>query len=163
MIFAIATTIACASSKEKKPSLDKEYAAFKNVSTNDSLFASAERGFCFGKCPVYKMNIYNSGYATYEGIRNVEMLGTYSGKFTPQQMNELIASAEGISFFSLDENYDNPNVTDLPSATMSIVINAKRHQVKYRAKFPPELRVFQTVFEDMNKEVSWKLEKAFEE
>lgn len=155
MIFSVAVTMACATTKDKKTATS-EYAAFKNVSANDSLFASIERGFCFGKCPVYKLHIYNSGYATYEGIRNVDTIGLFSGKFTVQQMNDLLSGAKGISFFSMQETYDNPNVTDLPMGTISLVSDAKRHQVKYRVKFPQEIKILEAAFEDMVREVSWK-------
>nr|MDQ3101823.1 DUF6438 domain-containing protein [Bacteroidota bacterium] len=46
---------------------------------NDSLVFSIERGACFGKCPFYRLHIYESGFATYEGLGNMEKMGLHHG------------------------------------------------------------------------------------
>jgi len=161
MVVAM-VAMACATKKNAGSVSDAEYSDFKPVAKNDTTFASIERTFCFGTCPVYTLTIGVNGNATYEGTRNVDMLGTYSGKFTPAQMNTLIESAKNIEYLTMESSYDNPHVTDLPSTTTSIVIDGKRKQVMRRIGFPQSIKVFEDTFDELAKEVKWTLVKAVE-
>jgi len=161
LVVAI-TAMACAAKKNSGTMIEKEYAAFKPVEKNDSVFASIHRSFCFGTCPVYTLTINNNGDALYEGTRNVEMMGSYSGKFSAAQMNALIESAKSINYMSMDNTYDDPNITDIPSTTTSIVIDGKRKEVMRRKGFPQEIKTFESTFDDLAKEVKWTMIKAVE-
>ncbi len=155
--------ISCSNSKKvAENSSTDEYSAFKPGDKNDSLFASIERTFCFGTCPVYIFKINNDGTASYEGIRNVKKLGTYSSKVTPAQMNSLIQIAKSIRFLELKAKYDNEMVTDLPSTTTSIVIDGKRKEVMRRYQFPQEIKKLEDAFDELIESLNWKLEKASE-
>src|SRR5690554_8070209 len=50
----------------------------KPVQPKDSLIISFEKTPCFGRCPVYKIKVFESGFAIYEGINFAEKMGTYS-------------------------------------------------------------------------------------
>jgi len=39
----------------------------EKVAPGDSLFVSLSRTPCYGRCPIYKLDIYDSGYSEYEG------------------------------------------------------------------------------------------------
>lgn len=136
-----------------------EYSVFQNDSKDDSLFASIERGFCFGTCPVYKLYIYTNGNAVYEGIKNIEMEGVFAAQLTPEQMNRLIASAKSIGYMEFENEYDDPNVTDKPTTTTSIVIDRTRKEVKRRHRFPKEIVGFEKTFDEIVTEVVWKKTK----
>lgn len=148
-------SMACSTTKKGMSETDA-YTEFQNDSKDDSLFASIERGYCFGTCPVYKLQIYTDGTAVYEGIKNIEMSGVYIAQLTPEQMNRLIASAKSIGYMEFENEYDDPNVTDKPTTTTSIVIDGKRKQVKRRHGFPREIIGFEKTFDEIVAEVEWK-------
>lgn len=158
-----ALTFSCANSKKAlENGSDDEYSSFKPTEKGDSLFASIERTFCFGTCPVYVFKINNDGTATYEGIRNVKRMGTYSSKVTPAQMNKLIEVAKSIHYMDFKDKYDNESVTDLPSTTTSIVINGKRKEVMRRYNYPKEINILEEAFDGLIESLDWKLENAEE-
>lgn len=128
---------------------------FQDVQPGDSLFASIERSFCFGKCPVYTLHIYNSGYAVYNGTANVNLMGRHTSNLTREQMIFLVDKANEINYFELKDVYDNEGVTDLPSATTSIVINGQRKSVKRRFDYPQSILTFEAAFDDIVKRMRW--------
>ena len=70
IIIAITLTLSCKS---------KEKMSQSNSSVADTiLLASIERTPCFGKCPTYKISIYQSGYVIYEGKQHVKNIGLFS-------------------------------------------------------------------------------------
>lgn len=148
MLYFVANS--CASKKDAAVEITSE----SQMENSDSLFASLERGFCYGTCPVYKIEIYNSGYATFVGKANTEMIGTYSTRFTKQQLNSLTTVANEINYMSLDDKYDSP-VTDLPNNKTSIVINGKRKEVLRRHNYPPSILTFEKQFDELIKEAKW--------
>lgn len=159
--FLAALSMACSTTKKGMSESD-EYTVFQNVPVQDSLFAFIERGFCFGTCPVYELYIYTNGFATYRGKQNVERMGTYTGKFTPEQMNQLIASASEIGYMEFEDVYDDPNVTDRPTVTTSIVISGERKQVRRRHDFPLSIKTFESKFDELVDNVKWTKVNATE-
>lgn len=149
--------ISCASKKNANASVvtDTTSNTPVKVGKSDTLYASLERGYCFGKCPVYKVEIYKSGYAVYTGKANVDMIGTFTGRFSKDQLNSLEKVAKEVNYMSLDDVYDNPHVTDIPGITSSIVIDGKRKQVMRRYQYPESIVVFEKQIDQIVSEVKW--------
>lgn len=145
---------ACATNKKVTQATETN-TVFQDVSKGDSLFASIYRSPCFGTCPNYTFSIYNSGYAVYEGKRNAIMEGTFTAQLTVAEMKSLLEMANSINYLSLEDEYDNKNVTDLPSTNTSIVIDGKRKSVKCRLRCPAELTVFQNAFDKLAESKEW--------
>lgn len=160
LVVALAAQVSCSSKKNAvTPEVTEQSSSSDKVKSSDSLFASLERGVCFGKCPVFNLKIYQSGYAVYEGKSNTEMIGIYETRFTKAQLNELTDVAKRINYMSLNDVYDNPGVTDLPSHTSSIVIDGKRKQVTRRHGYPETIVVFEKQMESMVAEATWNPKK----
>ena len=128
---------------------------FENISHDDSLFASIRRGYCYGTCPVYEMKIYNSGFVTYNGIHNLDLLGRHTTTISRVQMTNFIDMVNDMGYLQMDDEYDNPGITDLPETTTSIVINGVRKQVRRRYGYPKSLTVFEKLFDDLIESESW--------
>lgn len=128
---------------------------FEDVAEGDSLFASIEKTYCFGHCPVYTMKIYNKGYVLYEGKANVNLIGKASTVIGTDEMIPFIDMANEIGYFEMKDNYDNEYITDLPSTTTSIVINRKRKTVRRRVDYPNSIKAFEKLFEDMIEAKGW--------
>jgi hypothetical protein len=122
----------------------------------DSLVISFEKTPCFGRCPVYKVKVYASGFATYEGINFSERLGLYSCWFTDLDIERIYQSALAIDFFELEDEYNNPLVSDLPSTQTRINLNGQDHKVKARMNVPEKLKMFQSELEDILLDRDWE-------
>ncbi len=147
--------VACANTKELPEEKNNAMSEFKNISEEDSLFASIKRGFCYGTCPVYEMKIYNSGYTKLEGTRNIELIGKYTTTITGDQMRALLEKAMTIGYMDMEDSYDNSSITDLPESTTSIVVNGKRKQVLKRYGYPKSLSEFEKMFDELLVSEEW--------
>lgn len=122
----------------------------------DSLFFSMERTPCYGRCAVYKLHIFRSGYATFEALRFVEgKEGLYQAKFTKEELKSLTEKIEEIKYFGLADEYNSP-VTDLPSVITSVNLKGKKKSIKDRHQAPPELRQLEKFAEDLLNGKDWK-------
>ncbi|MES2628055.1 MAG: DUF6438 domain-containing protein [Bacteroidota bacterium] len=79
----------------------------------DSLLMSFERTPCFGTCPVFVVNVYKSGYATYFGKSNSIYPGLHYAYVDVASIKEIIKTADELGFFKLNDQYDG-GVSDLP-------------------------------------------------
>ncbi|HNR55900.1 MAG TPA: DUF6438 domain-containing protein, partial [Flavobacteriales bacterium] len=80
----------------------------------DSLVITLQRTPCFGTCPAYMINVYRSGYATYEGHSHVEREGLHRAWIGPDTLQRILKDAESSGFYQFEDRYDR-DVTDLPS------------------------------------------------
>ncbi|MDT5121699.1 MAG: hypothetical protein QOC96_1181 [Acidobacteriota bacterium] len=115
-----------------------------------------ERTTCFGTCPNYTVTLRRDGTITYNGIRFVEMTGTYQGQvYGFERLAQLITSA---GYFNLKDNYSRP-ITDMPSTITSVVMNGKRKTItNYADTGPVELWGIEMAIDGMLK--SARLEKV---
>ena len=124
-------------------------------STEDSLLIAIHRTPCFGRCPVYKIHVYESGFTTYEGINFVDDIGFYKGTASKEIIEAIFAQAKEIDFFNLEDEYDGP-VTDLPSTIMTLVKDGKEKKVKCRYRCPKEVVDFGKFIDNQFKTVEWE-------
>lgn len=110
-------------------------------SASDSLFFRLERTPCLGHCPAYRIHVYASGHATYEGIGQVERLGMHQAMLDRQVLETLLREAETIGFFGLQDSYDRP-VTDIPSTRLRMVSGTRDKSILARTGVPPALKAF---------------------
>jgi hypothetical protein len=122
----------------------------------DSLAVSLERTPCFGRCPVFKIKVYASGFATYEGLNFAEKMGLYSYRFSQTDLDRIYKMAKAIDYFELESEYNDPRVTDLPSTISEIKLNDQAHRVNARMGTPQELKDFHENLGIMLNERDWK-------
>jgi len=128
----------------------------KPVQPKDSLIISFEKTPCFGRCPVYKIKVFESGFAIYEGINFAEKMGTYSTVLSQSQIENIYQSAIEIGYFSLKAEYDNPLISDLPSTLSRINYGGKDHSIMARNGVPEKLKVFHDNLSVTLLEKDWK-------
>jgi hypothetical protein len=124
------------------------------VNDDDSLFASISRSACYGRCPTYKMFIYNDGTVLLEGIRFMEPIGNYTITISKEEMQAFIDKANAIEYMKMDDRYDSP-ITDIPSATTSIVIDGVRKEVYRRHNYPKSILLFEQLFDNLLTSKEW--------
>ncbi len=127
----------------------------EKIAEEAAIFAYLERGACFGHCPTYKVQIFESGKAEYHGIKNVPRLGFHKASFTKEEMMALSAAAMKFGLDTMALEYDNRHVTDLPSSFIGVTINENYKQIKMRHGYPQSLRDFRDYFEELLKSKDW--------
>ena len=103
---------------------------------------SLEKTACFGRCPVFKIIIYNNGECLYNGIKFVKKSGEYNLKINEREVDEILSQATEIGFDNLKNEYSE-RITDLP--TTYIMINNKKIKDYYGA--PSELKDLEKLIE----------------
>ncbi|HRH38129.1 MAG TPA: DUF6438 domain-containing protein, partial [Flavobacteriales bacterium] len=92
-----------------------------------------------GTCKAYRIDVYRSGYATYDGRAHVEKMGKYTTHVGEDAMDLIASKAEGLGFFSMKDKYDG-EVTDLPSTFIRVVAHGKNKQVIGRVGQPVQFK-----------------------
>lgn len=121
----------------------------------DSLVLSLERTPCFGTCKAYRLAVYRSGYATYEGRAHVEKMGPHSARIGTDSLGIIVRLAEKHGFFGMEDKYD-ADVTDLPSTQLRIVADGKDKKVLARVGQPPAFKELVSELETLLLPVAWK-------
>ena len=119
-----------------------------------SLFASIERGACYGFCPTYTMKIYSNGFVEYTGFRAVDMVGSFTRTITQEEMDAILDKAIEIDFINMKESYDGP-VSDLPGTKTTVVIDDKLKEVYRRYDFPKSILSLEVLFDSLLKSLDW--------
>lgn len=143
------------SSPAPPPVVDQSGPRFGGAAEADSLFFSLERTPCFGACQAYRIKIYRSGFATYDGRGNMEKMGMHSGIVPAEMMEDLLGKAERSGFFGLNDKYD-AQVTDLPSTIIQINSNGRMKKVVARVGTPATFKSFAEYAEGQLLPLNWK-------
>ena len=156
LLFTAIMLDACSASRQPARKEKKESNTESKIASRDSLYASIERTPCFGRCPTYKLRIYQSGYATYEGIRFVEKEGIYETHFTKDELKQIADKAKEIGYFDLDDEYDSP-VTDFPSTITSLNKGGNKKSIKNRHHGPDILRNYEKFLDELAAGKKWSM------
>lgn len=129
----------------------------EEVLDTDSLFATYERTACFGRCPILKLQIFKSGLIIYEAIKWAEPEGLWYAYTDETSLKNIMEAAENIDFFALDDEYDQGNVTDLPSTIYMLNKDGNHKRIKARYQYPEELKQLQAQFDALiAAQTDWK-------
>lgn len=121
----------------------------------DSLFLYLERTPCFGACKAYRIEVFNSGFATYNGRGNMEKEGPHTGRVGADTLRLIRAKAQELGFKDMQDKYD-AEVTDLPSTYLRITLNGKPKQVMGRVGQPAAFKQLVAYVEGLLLPVPWK-------
>jgi len=121
----------------------------------DSLFFRLERTPCFGPCKAYRISVYRSGYATFDGILNMEKEGPHAHRIEKKVLEDLLVKAQELGFFDLKDKYD-AEVTDLPSTVVRIAANGKDKTVLGRVGAPSAFKQLVEYAEGVLLPMPWK-------
>ncbi len=120
------------------------------------VFLTHERTPCYGTCEVFVFTIYTDGTCRFEGKHFVERLGMYVSKISQAQMDDILKQANEIGFFSMENTYDNPGISDLPAIITEISHNGKNKRIENRYKGPDDLIFFQKKLDEFIHSLDWK-------
>lgn len=125
-----------------------------DANTEKTIFASIQKTACYGRCPVYTMEIYSDGSVHLNGINFIDKIGNYTSSITPEQKQEFIAVAKEIDYMNLEDKYDGP-VTDLPATITSITLDGVTKSVYRRVDYPERILAFEKLFTSLLDTLEW--------
>jgi hypothetical protein len=123
--------------------------------------AAIEKGSCFGKCPVYKMEIFRDGKVVYEGKRHTKKLGVYSKTITQKELAAISKEFKAAGFDTLPNSYESL-VADLPSTMLYFGNGAKGKTVIGKENRPQKVLKIQYALERIADSDGWLMVQASE-
>jgi len=92
---------------------------------------SLTRTNCYGKCPVYKVTVYGTGNVEFEGFANTKVLGKQSTQIPVDSVRTLVAEIEKNQYYALKDNYEEYQMTDLPTVFTEVEIDGVLKKIKH--------------------------------
>ena len=122
-------------------------------------------GACFGFCPIYKMEINADKTAIFEAERfnfsrdthSQENEGNFKGTIAAEKYSELMEKFAALKAKNLKNFYGNKNVTDLPTAYLTITYadGSIKKIEDYGKRGTPELQKLYEFFDDLRTSQNW--------
>ena len=127
----------------------------KKCSTDNEIVFSMSKTRCYGKCPVYTIDIYSNGHVIYEGKSNVDKIGKFEKNITQKELSDLKKAFLDSKFFDFEDEYVS-NATDLPTTYILFRNNGKEKKIKDYHKAPKELKALEKLLDDIaNSTTDW--------
>ncbi|MBL7766643.1 MAG: energy transducer TonB [Chitinophagaceae bacterium] len=114
-----------------------------------------ERTACFGRCPVYTLELRKNGTIIYVGKKNVTMIGTHTGTLPLSLTKKFLANAGKYKIISLSNNYTE-KASDLPRLICTFHINKKMKVIKNAQAGPEYLVGLALELDNLLEKVKWK-------
>lgn len=148
--------LSLAGCKEKKSTTDSDQPSIQETVAAYEVLRYRKTP-CFGICPHFEMVVMSDGQATFNGERNVEMVGTWKGTWNQKQIGRVIKEANRIGYKNLQDEYDNKFVTDLPATYTTINFDGSGDvkTIMNRYQGPAELQSLYKVIDEIILEVEW--------
>lgn len=128
----------------------------KQIAYDNYLLFSIEKGPCFGTCPEYKVEVYSSGEAHFNGIRNVEHVGEFQTKLHAELIKEIADSIDALNIAALDSNYVNKYLTDFPATDLGFEIKGVKKRIHIFHESPPqEIQKVMDVINTFENRINW--------
>ncbi|MFM2156478.1 MAG: hypothetical protein RL516_1227 [Bacteroidota bacterium] len=108
------------------------------ITQDNHLLFSIEKGPCFGACPEYKIEVFTNGEAHLKGIRNVEHVGEFKKQLPAEFIQEIANSIKALDIAALDSNYVNEYLTDFPATDLGFDINGVQKRIHVFHESPPQ-------------------------
>ena len=124
----------------------------KNVSNKPMI--TLQKTSCYGKCPVYTMEIYETGVIKLNGVKNLDKIGTYCKTITNKDVEGLRKAFTDAKFFDFKDEYTSKK-TDLPTTYISFENTGKFKKIRDYSDAPEELRKLEKLIENIVNSEGW--------
>ncbi len=110
------------------------------------LVVSIKRTPCFGKCPYYNVEIYETGTVVYEGFGYTKRMGKHEAYITEAGLAKIRAKANELGYLKLSNTYPidtKVDVPDLPTTITYIRIGNDGKSIRNKFEAPKALIEFE--------------------
>lgn len=123
---------------------------------NSNSILKIEKSRCYGECPVYYAILKENNWIEFYPKENTEIKKASFSKIKISEFKLLQEIINSISVDSLESEYDNKYLMDIPSTYLTFFNGKKVKKVKVRANAPEKLRLLIKTFDETIKQSIWK-------
>jgi hypothetical protein len=125
---------------------------------DENLMVSLQRTACFGKCPVFTVEIFKDGKVTYSGLAHVVKRGSYAAIAEADFIEKIQKRAKEIEFFKMSDKYPQGDIqiVDIPSTLTYIRLGEKGKLITDNYDAPKDLIEFEKWLEKELDTLEWK-------
>lgn len=127
MLFAVLGT-SCGGSK-----------AIRQTEIPPNFYLKLERDICYGRCPAYVLEVDAEGSVAYTPQRFAPSQDQVPEILKTRQLQKLIHAIKEVNIIHFDEKYDNINISDLPSKTLTCTMDDIEKSIIMRVGAPKKL------------------------
>lgn len=113
-----------------------------------------KKGPCMGKCPVFTMDIDETGKVTFNGRKFTNKDGQYTKMLTREELNALHLQVTVANFMSLDDSYDS-GILDAPTTTIIARSSTREKKVTFRGKMPDDVKPLRDLLDKIYLSEGW--------
>lgn len=113
-----------------------------------------ERTPCFGRCPVYTIELKASGELIYTGKQNTSRTGTYKGRISAQQMTTFLKKINNPRISKTPARFK-PVSTDLPYLHFQFTLGGKLKSIRNAESGPKFLQDIARRIDSLSNAVEW--------
>ena len=111
------------------------------IDRNATFILKIQTSPCFGRCPFYELKVIGEdGTAIYNARRYPNTNGAVTKILPRLELDSIEMFLNTNKFWDLESEYDNPNVTDLPSTTITFTKGDRTKSVKGRHDVPEDFK-----------------------
>jgi hypothetical protein len=129
--------------------------------TDANLIAKINRTPCYGKCPVFTIELFNNGIVKYHGVAYVDKKGNFTAKASAEFIKTIQDKALSIKYLALENKYPIAPVAiaDLPVTTTYIRLGNVGKQIIDNFDAPRELIDFENWLVLEFEKLDWQSDK----
>jgi hypothetical protein len=131
-LTAVILLLMCCISADAKQSKHKKAKKVSNEIISVEVYHTA----CFGRCPIYKVDVNKDGIATYTGMRFTEDSGVYQKKIGARKAQALLNEFAKYRIDTCKDHYESL-IQDVPGIVLTIRYKG-RNKVINDAHFAPQ-------------------------
>lgn len=116
-----------------------------------------ERTPCYGRCPIYQLQMDSSGKVVYEGKGFVQVMGRQEGTVAGRDVQALARELEAAGYLGFRDNYA-AEATDHPSVITTLTIDGKTKRVEHDLSSrtaPPQLESLERRIDEVANSARW--------
>jgi Domain of unknown function (DUF6438) len=128
------------------------------VKVENELMVSLQRTPCFGRCPVFKIELYGDGKVVYEGRAFSTRLGTHKAVASTELMKAILQKANDIKYLTFNGKYPKGEsmITDIPTTISYVKLGSESKMIHNNYDAPTELLEFERWLESQFEGLKWE-------
>jgi Domain of unknown function (DUF6438) len=128
------------------------------VKVENELMVSLQRTPCFGRCPVFKIELYEDGKVVYEGRAFSTRLGTHKAVASTELMKAILQKANDIKYLTFNGKYPKGEsmITDIPTTISYVKLGSESKMIYNNYDAPTELLEFERWLESQFESLKWE-------
>lgn len=153
--------IACKGSKKTAEAETKQEMNEVDSKMNNSGITSLgiRRSGCFGKCPTFKVDIDQSGEATFHGMRFVEKLGVWKGQLDEDKLQALWKNCSAQQLDTCMTRYPS-DIMDAPKFTLNVGRRDSIQGITGDFSMPKQILATIDFIDTICQQIDWTLYEA---